>query len=313
MWRLFQEIVKGLHYIHEQGIVHGDLKPDNIFIDSSDNVKIGDFGLATTGMINTRDDLELSSGEAEKNITIQDDLTGQIGTALYVAPELANSRVTTYNQKVDLYSLGIILFEMCYPPLNTGMERIQVLTRLRSAEVLLPEDWEEVGSPQQSYLLTWLLDHEPLNRPTSAELAQSDWLPPLLVEESTMQTLVRNAMKDTSSRAYKHLISAVIGQPMAPARDVDYDTETAKMTIRLAAAHKQVTERCRTVVERHGALPVDSPHLLPKCKTEDWVYSATDNVVQVNLSLLLDLHNSSSRYCCWPGDDPVWRHGQSSL
>ena len=77
---------------------------------------------------------------------------------------------------------------------NTGMERIQVLTRLRSAEVLLPEDWEEVGSPQQSYLLTWLLDHEPLNRPTSAELAQSDWLPPLLVEESTMQTLVRTGL-----------------------------------------------------------------------------------------------------------------------
>ena len=289
VWRMFREIVEGLVHIHTQGMIHRDLKPVNIFIDSSDNVKIGDFGLATTGMMNTRDDIELSCGEAEAErnnmITIQDDLTGQIGTALYVAPELANSRVTTYNQKVDLYSLGIILFEMSYPPLNTGMERIQVLTRLRSADVSLPDDWEEVGSAQQSYLLVWLLDHDPLHRPTSAELAQSDWLPPLLVEESTMQTMVRNAMKDTSSRAYKHLISAVIGQPMAPARDVDYDTETAKMTLRLAAAHKEVTETCRTVVERHGALPVDSPHLLPKSKGEDWVYSATDNVVQVGLSV----------------------------
>ena len=314
VWRMFREIVEGLVHIHTQGMIHRDLKPVNIFIDSRDNVKIGDFGLATTGMINTRDDLDLSSVDGERGITIQDDLTGQIGTALYVAPELAHSRVTTYNQKVDLYSLGIILFEMCYPPLATGMERIQVLTRLRSAEVCLPEDWEEVGSPQQSYLLAWLLDHDPLARPTSAELAQSDWLPPLLVEESTMQTLVRNAMKDTSSRAYKHLISAVIGQPMAAARDVDYDTETGRTSIRLATAHQRVAASCRAVVERHGALPVDSPHLLPKCKGEDWVYSATENVVQVmtrsgdTVSLPYDLRVPFARYLARTRLAPIKRY-----
>ena len=281
VWRMFREIVEGLVHIHTQGMIHRDLKPVNIFIDSTDHVKIGDFGLATTGLINTREDVEpglcLSSGD------VQEDLTGQIGTALYVAPELAHSRVTTYNQKVDLYSLGIILFEMSYPPLSTGMERIQVLTGLRSGDMKLPEDWEQVASPQQTYILTWLLKHDPLQRPSSQELAKSDWLPPLLVEESQMQTLVRNAMKDTSCRAYKHLISAVIGQPMSLDRDVDYDTHSQKVSLRMASAHKQVTQICRRVLELHGALPLDCPHFLPKGRAEDWVYHATDNVVQVRL------------------------------
>lgn len=47
VWRLFREIVEGLSHIHQQGMIHRDLKPVNIFLDSNDHVKIGDFGLAT--------------------------------------------------------------------------------------------------------------------------------------------------------------------------------------------------------------------------------------------------------------------------
>lgn len=58
---------------------------------------------------------------------------GKVGTALYVAPELAkgNTRLK-YSPKVDLYSLGIIFFEMCYRPLPTGMERVTTLANLRT-------------------------------------------------------------------------------------------------------------------------------------------------------------------------------------
>jgi serine/threonine protein kinase len=46
-WRLFREIVEGLAHVHQRGMIHRDLKPVNIFLDSNDHVKIGDFGLAT--------------------------------------------------------------------------------------------------------------------------------------------------------------------------------------------------------------------------------------------------------------------------
>lgn len=53
VWRLFREIVEGLAHIHQQGMIHRDLKPVNIFLDSNDHVKIGDFGLATTNILST--------------------------------------------------------------------------------------------------------------------------------------------------------------------------------------------------------------------------------------------------------------------
>lgn len=53
VWRLFREIVEGLAHIHQQGMIHRDLKPMNVFLDSNDHVKIGDFGLATTNILST--------------------------------------------------------------------------------------------------------------------------------------------------------------------------------------------------------------------------------------------------------------------
>lgn len=76
VWRLFREIVDGLAHIHQQGMIHRDLKPVNIFLDSNDHVKIGDFGLATTNIlstlvqtIDTDKESQLEKGE-ERNLFI---------------------------------------------------------------------------------------------------------------------------------------------------------------------------------------------------------------------------------------------------
>lgn len=64
-----------------------------------------------------------------------------MGTALYTAPELAeNASQSTYSQKVDMYTLGIILFEMIHPPFETGMERVQTIMALRTSMVIIPEE-----------------------------------------------------------------------------------------------------------------------------------------------------------------------------
>lgn len=141
VWRLFREIAEGLSHIHQQGMIHRDLKPVNIFLDGRDQVKIGDFGLATTNF------LALQSSEQcaqlavvqQQSIELGSSLTGKVGTALYVAPELTgNASRATYNQKVDLYSLGIILFEMCSPKFETAMERVKVIAALRLPSVTIP-------------------------------------------------------------------------------------------------------------------------------------------------------------------------------
>lgn len=108
VWRLFREIVEGLAHIHQQGMIHRDLKPVNIFLDFEDHVKIGDFGLATTNIKSKLNEINLDQSYMEnlKEDTLDESKTGLIGTALYVAPELGVASKASYNQKVDIYSLG---------------------------------------------------------------------------------------------------------------------------------------------------------------------------------------------------------------
>lgn len=117
---LFKEIVKGVRYLHQHKKIHRDIKPDNIFFaNCQTNIpKIGDFGLL-------RD-----YTDSQPMI-----LTSDVGTAIYSAPELSNKR---YSFKVDVYSLGLILFELLWP-INTQMERIVIFEQLRSHSKLPDE------------------------------------------------------------------------------------------------------------------------------------------------------------------------------
>jgi len=80
-------------------IVHRDLKPENIFISSSsdgiDNVKIGDFGLATSGQFSVEKTITSNTLET-------DDMTRSIGTAYYSAPEVRSTVNGIYSTKVDV-------------------------------------------------------------------------------------------------------------------------------------------------------------------------------------------------------------------
>jgi translation initiation factor 2-alpha kinase 4 len=55
VWRLFRQVLEALAHIHGLNVVHRDLKPENVFIDAASNVRIGDFGLATSGQHNISD------------------------------------------------------------------------------------------------------------------------------------------------------------------------------------------------------------------------------------------------------------------
>ncbi|HXT58531.1 MAG TPA: serine/threonine-protein kinase, partial [Pirellulales bacterium] len=87
----FHGIAAGVAYLHDHGIVHRDLKPGNIFCDEG-LVKIGDYGLSKFISASRR------SGQTES-----------VGTVHYMAPEIGNGR---YGKEIDIYALGIILYEM---------------------------------------------------------------------------------------------------------------------------------------------------------------------------------------------------------
>lgn len=143
VWQLFREILQGLSHIHELKMIHRDLKPKNVLIDKYGHAKIGDFGLATNKFLiqnenntspNTSNLLPTSvantgvsssiTNNASSAITMSSDnalekdsrqldstsMSGAVGTALYVAPELLvpmSKNKYIYTQKVDIYSLGM--------------------------------------------------------------------------------------------------------------------------------------------------------------------------------------------------------------
>ncbi len=89
----FTSIASGVAYLHHRGIVHRDLKPENVFRDDDAHViKIGDYGLSKFISSNRQ------SGQ-----------TGTVGTVHYMAPEISKGE---YGKEVDIYALGIMLYEM---------------------------------------------------------------------------------------------------------------------------------------------------------------------------------------------------------
>lgn len=101
-------IAEGLKFIHSKGTIHRDLKPENIFI-KNDTIKIGDFGLSTSRKSLSR---------------------AYCGTKKYMAPEIGKRGVQA---RADMYSFGIILFEMCYSMKNRHI-RDRILDKIRQAD-----------------------------------------------------------------------------------------------------------------------------------------------------------------------------------
>lgn len=170
----------------KQDIIHWDLKPENLFLDSLGHIKIGNFGLATTrdmtsGGMDTDGPDEVAKGQSPKmDSSTSESMTSKVGSTLYAAPEVgkrSDGRVR-YSHKVDLYSLGIIFFEMCHMPLTTSMERVKVLGDLRTEGIIFPTDFDHEGLVKETVVLKWLLKHTPKERPTSQELLQSQFVPP---------------------------------------------------------------------------------------------------------------------------------------
>lgn len=258
VWLLFRQVLEGLVHIHTHGIIHRDLKPENIFIDAANNPRIGDFGLATSSQksVDTQPDGPVP----------EDDMTRNVGTTLYVAPELLTKGGGSYTDKIDMYSLGIILFEMSYT-LPTAMERVQTLSSLRKKEHILPEAFQATEKTLQAEVITSLITHRPSERPTSAQLLQSGKIP-VQVEDETIRLALKGLADDNSPYHHK-IISALFsrsGNADIKAQLWDQRKEVAGSSspINFLLVQSLVKERLQACFRRHGAVEVQRNGLFPR-------------------------------------------------
>jgi mitogen-activated protein kinase kinase kinase len=93
---LTRQVLAGLAYLHREGILHRDLKSDNILLDLDGTCKISDFGIS----------------KRSENVYGNDKSNNMQGSIFWMAPEVVRSSGEGYSAKVDIWSLGCVVIEM---------------------------------------------------------------------------------------------------------------------------------------------------------------------------------------------------------
>lgn len=301
VWVLFREILQGLNHIHEQGMIHRDLKPSNVLIDLCGHAKIGDFGLATSRFKMQKEhitapgmcDIALEDNAVSLSLThvtnptdsLQHDsqcLSGAVGTALYVAPELMipyKKNKYMYSQKVDIYSLGIVFYEMCFP-FSTIMERISVLQKLRLKDAEIKSHIGDEKKDKQLSLIKLMLDHDPSIRPSAKQLLLNESIP-RKEDEIALEELLEYSFKNKQSTNYKRIFKAIFDQKCSLIDDASFYATHAKNfgSLRLLQIRECVHTQLVRIFQNHGGYMLNYPLLTPCTEFFDYnkAYRLTDD------------------------------------
>ncbi|XP_045440150.1 eukaryotic translation initiation factor 2-alpha kinase 3 isoform X5 [Pipistrellus kuhlii] len=185
---IFLQIAEAVEFLHSKGLMHRDLKPSNIFFTMDDVVKVGDFGLVTAMDQDEEEPMVLTPMPAYARHT------GQVGTKLYMSPEQIHGN--NYSHKVDIFSLGLILFELLYP-FGTQMERVRVLTDVRNLRFppLFTQKY-----PREYMMVQDMLSPSPMERPEAAHIIENTVFEDL---EFPGKTVLRQRSRSVSSSGTK--------------------------------------------------------------------------------------------------------------
>ncbi len=254
-WRLFRRILEGVAFIHSNGVVHRDLKPENIFLDAHDTPKIGDFGLAGYGKATSRQDQQkpaMATTRASYNL----------GTFGYMAPELATVN-SSYDSRADMYSLGVIFFEMCFP-LNTGSERKSWFEKgLKYYPPEMPEIFNEERLQPQRDIIIQLLNPDQTRRPTADVLLRSGTVPEPLEDEKFQRYIER--MATDNPKEYQVLINRFFNNPNTPVSSLAWEDKsgTANPSVE-TMLWMSTSDQLQATFRRHGAAEVGRQAIIPK-------------------------------------------------
>jgi serine/threonine-protein kinase len=147
---IMDPVLSALAAAHAAGIVHRDVKPENVLLTADGRVKVVDFGLARA---------QTASGHTRAGLVI--------GTVAYIAPEQVTGHVT--DSRTDVYAAGVMLFELLtgYQP-HTGDSPLTVAYKHVNSDVPPPSQWMDGVPPAMDWLVRAATSRDPRRRPADA-------------------------------------------------------------------------------------------------------------------------------------------------
>ena len=217
-------ILSGLAAAHRAGIVHRDVKPENVLLAEDGRIKIGDFGLARATTANTATGGQL------------------LGTIAYLAPELVTRG--TADARSDIYSLGIMLYEMLAgeQPYR-GEQPMQIAFQHATESVPRPSVRNPSVPEQLDELVLWSTEREPADRPADAqvmldrlrEIEAELGVSPVVTRHEVPVTAGLSIPEDASTSGITTVLPLEAASPVVrvePADTTDNATRLRKVTTR---------------------------------------------------------------------------------
>jgi WD40 repeat protein/serine/threonine protein kinase len=189
------QAAQALDHAHQLGIVHRDVKPSNLLVNAQGHLWVTDFGLAMTA--------------ADSNLTMTGDL---LGTLRYMSPEQARGERRILDQRTDIYSLGITLYELLtLKPAFPGNDRAELLRQIAEIDPISPRKLDKHIPPELETIVLKAMEREPGHRYQAARDLADDLERYLRDEPIRAQraSLPRIAVK-WSRRHWRMVISAAV-------------------------------------------------------------------------------------------------------
>ena len=151
IWLIFIKTCYGIQYLHDNNIIHRDLKPANILLDENNSILISDFGIS-------------------KIIKNQPFFKTVIGTPYYISPEMYNN--IKYDNKIDIWALGCILFEMATLSVPFHGNNIKSLKK-NIIKGHFNDDKLNYYSPDIKHMISLMLNKNYYSRPSIHDIIHS--------------------------------------------------------------------------------------------------------------------------------------------
>ncbi|KAJ1960657.1 hypothetical protein H4R35_007526, partial [Dimargaris xerosporica] len=164
----FQQALLGMEYLHENGIVHRDIKPDNLLLDCHGTLKIVDFGVSEMFTPKT-----LPPGTAATTTSLADGVKATAGSPAFMAPELCRAHHGQVSGvKADIWALGVTLYCLAAGQLPfTGRSIPDIYDAIATAPLMVPEALDA----DLRDLLMHILDKNPESRLTFMDIRHHPW------------------------------------------------------------------------------------------------------------------------------------------